>query len=151
MSDLLKDKDYANWLDLKKKFRETQLKAAVKVNSELLNFYWNLGKEIVEKQKEAKWGTKFLERLSKDLMAEFPDVKGFSKRNLEQIRRWYLFWNEVIEIAQQPASQITNMLTSIPWWHNVVIISKCKTTEEALFYVKKTIENGWSRNVLTLK
>ena len=150
MNDLSRDKDYAKWLkDLKKKFRETQIKAAIKVNSELLKFYWDLGRGIVEKQRKAKWGTKFLERLSKDLMSAFPDVKGFSKRNLEQIRRWYLFWNEAIEIAQQPASQITNMLTSIPWWHNVIIISKCKTKEEALFYVKKTIENGWSRNVLT--
>ena len=95
MSDLLKDKDYTNWLkDLKNKFRKTQLKAAVKVNSELLNFYWELGKEIVEKQKETKWGNKFLERLSKDLMSEFPDVKGFSLRNLKYIRQWYLFWNK---------------------------------------------------------
>ncbi len=149
MSELTKDKDYIEWLkSLKEKFRQFQLKAAVKVNTELLNFYWDLGKEIVEKQKESKWGDKFLERLSKDLMDEFPEVKGFSKRNLEQIRRWYLFWNNYLQIAQQPASQILNLITQIPWWHNVVIISKCQNPQEALFYVKKTIENGWSRNVL---
>jgi len=149
MSKLRKDKNYIEWLkSLKEKFKQFQLKAAVKVNTELLNFYWDLGKEIIEKQKETKWGSKFLERLSKDLMNEFPEVKGFSKRNLEQIRRWYLFWNDYIQIAQQPASQILNFITQIPWWHNVVIISKCQNPEQALFYVKKTIENGWSRNVL---
>ncbi len=150
MSDLINNKDYANWLkELKQKFRETQIKASVKVNSELLNFYWDLGKEIVEKQKKTKWGDKFLEKLSKDLMSEFPDVKGFSKRNLEQIRRWYVFWDEKSQFAKQPATQITNLITQIPWWHNVIIISKCKAYEEALFYIQKTIENGWSRNVLT--
>jgi predicted nuclease of restriction endonuclease-like (RecB) superfamily len=150
MTELTKDKNYIEWVKkLKQKFRQCQLKAVVKVNSELLNFYWELGKEIVEKQKETKWGSKFLERLSKDLMAEFPNVKGFSKRNLEQIRRWYLFWNEHLQIAKQPATQILNLITQIPWWHNVIIISKCRTYEEALFYVRKTIENGWSRSVLT--
>jgi len=95
MVNLQRDKKYIEWVhNLKEKFRQVQLKAAVKVNNELLNFYWNLGKEIVEKQKETKWGDKFLEKLSKDLMAEFPDVTGFSKRNLEQIRSWYLFWSE---------------------------------------------------------
>jgi predicted nuclease of restriction endonuclease-like (RecB) superfamily len=98
MTDLWKNKDYIKWINnLKKRFREVQLKTAVKINSELLNFYWELGKEITQKQKVTKWGDKFLESLSKDLMAEFPNVKGFSKRNLEQIRRWYLFWNKAIE------------------------------------------------------
>ncbi len=150
MADLQRDKEYIAWIhSLKEKFRQVQLKAAVKVNTELLNFYWDLGKEIVEKQKETKWGDKFLERLSKDLMGEFPDVKGFSKRNLEQIRKWYLFWNEKSKIAKQPASQILDKIFQIPWWHNVVIITKCNEYEEALFYIQKTIENGWSRAVLT--
>jgi len=77
-------------------------------------------------------------------MDEFPDVKGFSKRNLEQIRRWYLFYNSGSQIAKQPATQLLN----IPWWHNVVVVQKCKTVEKALFYVQKTIENNWSRSVL---
>jgi len=78
-------------------------------------------------------------------MAEFPDMKGFSKRNLEQIRRRYLFYNADFEFAKQPATQLFN----IPWWHNVVIVSKCKTTPKAFFYMGKTIENNWSRSVLT--
>ncbi len=157
MSDLKKDKNYIEWLkSLKEKFRQVQVKAAVKVNTELLNFYWDLGKEIVEKQKQSKWGDKFLERLSKDLMNEFPDVKGFSLRNLKYIRQWYLFWSETEEIGQQPVAQFGSkkgqqpvaLITQIPWGHNLVIISKCKNPQEALFYVQKTIENGWSRNVL---
>ena len=157
MTELTKDKNYIEWVKkLKQKFRQCQLKAVVKVNSELLNFYWELGKEIVEKQKETKWGSKFLERLSKDLMAEFPNVKGFSLRNLKYIRQWYLFW-KLFENGQQPVAQMEDtkvqqavaLITQIPWGHNLVIISKCKDTKEALFYVRKTIENGWSRSVLT--
>lgn len=145
-SDITKSSDYLEWLkELKKKIRQSQLKAAVAVNTALLEFYWGLGADIVGKQKSAKWGSGFLERLSQDLMAEFPDMKGFSKRNLEQIRRWYLFYNTELEFAKQPATQLFN----IPWWHNVVIVSKCKTIKKAIFYIQKTIENNWSRSVLT--
>jgi predicted nuclease of restriction endonuclease-like (RecB) superfamily len=140
---LTKDKDYSVWLkELKYKVRLVPIKAAVKVNSELLQFYWELGADIVEKQATAKWGDGFLSNLSHDLMAEFPDMKGFSKRNLELIRKWYCFWSVQDEIAKQLATQI-------PWWHNVIIITKTKNTDEALFYVQKTILNTWSRSVLT--
>jgi len=142
----LKQNDYKVWLgELKQKFQQTQLKAAVQVNSTLLEFYWSLGKDIVEKQADSTWGSGFLKQLSHDLMLEFPDVKGFSKRNLEQIRRWYLFWTEEGAIAKQPAAQ----LMQIPWWHNVVIVSKCNTWAEALYYVQQIQLNGWSRSVLT--
>ena len=137
------DEDYSVWLkELKNKVRLVQIKAAVKVNSELLQFYWELGADIVEKQATAKWGDGFLSNLSHDLMAEFPDMRGFSKRNLELIRKWYCFWFVQDEIAKQLATQI-------PWWHNVVIITKTKNADEALFYVQKTIQNNWSRSVLT--
>lgn len=113
--------EYKNWLiGIKQSFLQTQLKAAVSVNSTLLEFYWQLGSEIVEKQRSSQWGDGFLNQLSHDLMTELPDVKGFSKRNLEQIRRWYRFWSEPPVIAKQPASQ----LVQIPWWHNVVISTK---------------------------
>jgi len=139
----IKDKDYSVWLkELKNKARLVQIKAAVRVNSELLQFYWELGADIVEKQATAKWGDGFLSNLSHDLMAEFPDMQGFSKRNLELIRRWYCFWSAQDENAKQLATQI-------PWWHNVVIHTKTKNTDEALFYVQKTILNNWSRSVLT--
>ncbi|MCE5360675.1 MAG: DUF1016 family protein, partial [Acidithiobacillus sp.] len=138
--------DYRAWLsDLKTRFRQVQLKAAVAVNTELLQFYWQLGADIINKQATQAWGSGFLTQLSTDLMREFPEVKGFSKRNLEQIRRWYVFWNQVPEIAKQAASQ----LFVIPWWHNVVIISKCSSHSEALYYVQQTQAHGWSRAVLT--
>jgi hypothetical protein len=111
--------DYRAWLgDLKARFRQVQLKAVVAVNTELLQFYWGLGADIVAKQATQAWGSGFLEKLSQDLMQEFPEMKGFSKRNLEQIRRWYGFWSTPPAIAKQAASQ----LLTIPWWHNVVIM-----------------------------
>ena len=124
--------DYKSWLKkLKQRFQHAQIKATVKVNSTLLGFYWELGADIVEKQKTAQWGSGFLKQLSKDLIAEFPDIKGFSKRNLEQIRRWYLYWSNNKTIAKQLASQLDDsILFQIPWWHNIVIVSKCKTVEK---------------------
>ena len=137
--------DYRQWLgQLKTSFRQRQLKAAVAVNSELLAFYWQLGSEIVEKQQQVKWGQGFLAQLSKDLMTEFPDVKGFSKRNLEQIRKWYRYWAEEASIAKQPVAQ----LCQLPWGHNLVIVSRSQSHEEALYYVNQALEHGWSRSVL---
>ena len=154
---------YRDWLkELKEKVRQAQIKAAVKVNTTLLEFYWELGADIVEKQKTAKWGSGFIQQLSKDMQEEFPGIKGFSDRNIEGVRKWYLFYAEEVIISQQlvakfknktkeqlmPQSEIIKIF-QIPWGHNLVIISKCKNTEEALFYVTKTVENGWSRSVLT--
>lgn len=142
---IAQNRDYQHWLaELKQNFRQRQLKAVVAVNRELLDFYWQLGNDIQERQQSSQWGQGFLAQLSKDLMAEFPEVKGFSKRNLEQIRRWYQFWSGDAEIAKQAATQFLQ----IPWWHNVVIVSKAKSQEEALFYVRETLEFGWSRSVL---
>ncbi len=145
-TELRTSANYHQWLsDLKTRFRQVQLKAAVAVNTQLLQFYWELGADIAARQISQSWGSGFLENLSQDLMREFPDVKGFSKRNLEQIRRWVGFWSAEPAIAKQAASQ----LLAIPWWHNVVIISKCKNHTEALYYVKQTQAHGWSRAVLT--
>ncbi len=105
--DITKLDDYKEWIkELKSRLRESQLKASIAVNEELLNFYWNLGADIVNKQKNFSWGDGFLTQLSKDLMEEFPDMKGFSKRNLEQIRKWYRFWLSSFTITKQVASQI---------------------------------------------
>lgn len=116
----------------------------------------------MERQKHSQWGDGLLTQMSKDLQEEFPDMKGFSKRNLELMRQWYLFWADgdafvqgtlaQSVIGQQAVGQLVitkQLATQIPWWHNVVIISKIKNHEEALFYVQKTIENNWSRAVLT--
>ncbi len=91
---------------IKIKAQQAQIKASVRVNSILLEFYWELGGEIVEKQKSANWGSAFLENMSQDLMHEFPNMKGFSKRNLELIRKWYLYYSEKNEITKQAVSQL---------------------------------------------
>lgn len=138
--------DYRAWLGaLKTRFHQVQLKAAVAVNTELLQFYWELGADIVTKQAAHAWGSGFLEKLSQDLMQEFPEVRGFSKRNLEQIRRWYRYWSKDAAIAKQAVAQ----LVAIPWGHNLVIITKCHNRTEALYYVQQTQAHGWSRAVLT--
>lgn len=152
-SDLMQDKDYKIWLtEIKAKVRQTQLKAVVKVNTVLLNFYWDLGADIIVKQTEAKWGDGLIDQLSKDLSSEFPDMKGFSRTNLLYIRKWYLFYSENLKKVPQLVGQMKNMLTKglfqIPWGHNREIITKCKTLDEAIFYVRNTIKHNWSRSVL---
>lgn len=146
-----KDSEYKEFLfNLKERVISSQLKAAVKVNYELLDLYWSLGKDIVSKQKQYRWGESFLKLLSKDLQKEFPDMKGFSKENLKHIRYLYLFYSENL-IELQAVTQLENTvkkLKNIPWGHNQRIMYKCNTIKQALFYVDKTIENGWSRTVL---
>jgi predicted nuclease of restriction endonuclease-like (RecB) superfamily len=173
-SEITFDQQYKTWLaDLKNKVRKAQIKAAVKVNTELLMLYWELGADIVSKQSETKWGDGFLSQVSSDLMAEFPQIKGFSLSNLKYIKQWYLFYIRAGLISQQAVGQLTKqsvsqlsvveksqqtvgligqqpvaLITHIPWGHNIAIISKCKSINEALFYVQNTISHGWSRSVL---
>lgn len=109
MKSNISDPNYSNWiLQLKQKFQQTQIKAAVKVNQELLKFYWELGADIVEKQEKTNWGSKFLNQLSADLQREFPEVKGFSLTNIKYIRQWYLFYNQQVIIGQQVVDQLKN-------------------------------------------
>jgi predicted nuclease of restriction endonuclease-like (RecB) superfamily len=165
-SDLAINKEYKTWLtEIKLRIRTVQIKASLSVNSEMLRFYLGLGEDIVVKQATAKWGDGFLPQLSRDLMAEFPEVKGFSLSNLKYIRQWYLFYNRnqvigqqtVGQLADQIVSQMTQdtfgqqvvvQITAIPWGHNIAIISKCKDVEEALYYVQNTMIHNWSRSVL---
>jgi predicted nuclease of restriction endonuclease-like (RecB) superfamily len=174
---------YAQWLgELKNRVQQVQTKAAVSVNRELLAFYWELGCDIIEKQKTATWGSGFLKHLSADLSSEFPQIKGFSHRNIKYIRQWCLFYigdssnwatsccpiekalndssqsaeNEKVtnlatscgQITKQPVPQFLSDLLSIPWGHNIAIISKCASVKEALYYVRQTLTHGWSRSVL---
>ena len=149
--ELKQSSDYQLWISaLKAQFRQTQLKAAVQVNSHLLEFYWHLGGDIIAKQAGSQWGDGFLLQLSKDLTEEFPDVKGFSRRNLELIRQWYRFWYPAI--AKQPVSQLGQQtvaqLWQVPWGHNITIMAKSQSQQEALYYIQQTQEYGWSRAVL---
>jgi predicted nuclease of restriction endonuclease-like (RecB) superfamily len=165
MNELLLNYDYKNWLtELKSTIQQSQIKAALAVNSQLIQLYWNLGRQITEKQENAKWGSGFIDQLSKDLRTEFPDMKGFSRSNLFAIRKFYHYFRSK-KIVQQVDGQFENvkiqqvdgqfenaeilaLCCQIPWLHNIVIIEKIKDVSEAIFYVKETIKNNWSRAVL---
>ena len=166
--------DFKSWVSqLKQDIRSAQIRAAIKVNTELLRLYWRMGADICEKQKSASWGDGWLKELSRELMTEFPDMKGFSHRNLQYIRQWYLFYNQENTIVQQAVAQLEDVnvqqavakldddmrqqtvaqisedvFFSVPWGHHLYIRSQCKDVRRAVFYLKKTVENGWSRAVL---
>lgn len=149
MNDIINTTDYKDWLQsLKGRIQQSQIKAAIQVNSELLSLYWQMGKDIVEKQAQAKWGDGFLQTLSADLSKMFPTMKGFSYRNLKSMRQWYLFYNQQNIIGKQVVSQLEVSFFSVPWGHHLMIMQRCKDIQEAIFYVYKTIENHWSRSVL---
>ncbi|WP_346293760.1 PDDEXK nuclease domain-containing protein [Sphaerothrix gracilis] len=128
---------------LKGRIRTAQVKAALAVNRELVLLYWQIGREILTRQQAQGWGSKIIDRLSQDLKQEFPNIKGFSPRNLKYMRAFAeAYPNE--EIVQRAAAQI-------PWFHNCVLLDKLKEPEQRLWYAQKTVENGWSRSVLSLQ
>ncbi|MFR6172883.1 MAG: PDDEXK nuclease domain-containing protein [Blautia sp.] len=143
--------EYKRWInDVKMRIKQSQIKASVKINYELLDLYWELGRDIVSKQEHAKWGDSFLKVMSKDLQKAFPGMSGFSTQNLRSIRFWYKFYNDNVNCLQVVSNfeMVEKMVKSIPWGHNQRIMYKCKDINEALFYVQKTMDNNWSRNVL---
>ncbi|GAB1232611.1 hypothetical protein UT4_10770 [Ferrigenium sp. UT4] len=155
-TQLIKNGDYKAFLtDIKRRIQSAQIKAAVSVNRELILLYWDMAEQISQKQKTSTWGDGFLAQMSRDLQSEFPDMKGFSLRNLKYMRQWFQFWSEGVQIGQQAVAQLDKptiakqLVAQIPWGHNLVIISKIKVPEQALFYVQKTLQNNWSRVVLT--
>ncbi|PRM90343.1 hypothetical protein CJ671_02760 [Aliarcobacter cryaerophilus] len=138
--------EYKEFLtNIKSKIKTAQLKAHIKVNEEMLRLYWDIGFMIVEKQKVSMWGDKILENISSDLKLEFPELQGFSRTNIIYMKKLYQFYS----LGQQAVDQLQNdkieKIFYIPWGHNIHIISKSKDIDEALFYVNKTIENGYSR------
>ncbi len=142
MSQFLQDTDYQAFLThIKQHYRSAQLKAAYAVNHEMIQFYWLLGKQILEKQKQAQWGSKFLEQLSHDLQSEFPGTGGFSVRNLKYMR---LFAQTYPEIGQQPVAQL-------PWGHIIVLMEQVKDAEARDWYAANCLQNGISRSVLSLQ
>ena len=171
--DIRIDTDYAEWIaELKHRYRSAQVKASVRVNAEKLLFNWELGHDLVQKKAEERWGAGVVEQVSLDLQREFPNAQGFSALNLWYMKRWYLFYNQTdtklyqvgkeiqdrklhqfgAEIdsqkLQQPVGEFPALFALVPWRHHVEIISKCKSVDEALFYIGKTIEQGMSRAAL---
>ena len=151
MSNLLKsDDEYKNWIaDISKRFKASQFKAAVKVNSEMLQFYWSVGRDIANLSEKNGYGSDFYNTVSKDLKEIFPDVKSFSPTNLKYMRYFYEMYPYERNRQQLVDDFGMEVIFGIPWGHHVQILGKCKgNPEKALFYVRKTLENNWSRSVL---
>lgn len=141
---LLSSDSYQTFLsDLKKRIRTAQIKAALAVNQELVLLYWRIGTEILKRQEAEGWGSKVINQLSKDLKQEFPDIKGFSSRNLKYMRAFAESWPD--------ESIVQEALAQIPWYHNIALLEKLKDRQQRLWYLQKTVENGWSRDVLVMQ
>jgi predicted nuclease of restriction endonuclease-like (RecB) superfamily len=169
--------EYKDWFyELKSKIKQSQIKASVAVNSQLTLLYWELGHDIVDKQKNSKWGSGFIDELSKDLRVEFPEMGGFSRTNLFAIKKFYLYHYQPFIIVPQVKGQLDSNLEGnskselvpqvggqlevpkiiqlccqIPWKHNLLIIEKIKNYTATQFYIEQTIENNWSRAILEMQ
>ena len=167
------DKDYTRWVeDLSVRYRQSQIKAAVRVNRELLKYYWELGRDIEEMHVEERWGQSVIKNLSVDLQLKNPNSTGLSRTNIYYAKKFYLLYSQYLkvvpqvvgqlekskaqqavkdssEIVPQPVGQLEEMLFSIPWGHHRYLIDRYGTEPaKAFFYVKKTMQEGWSRDVL---
>lgn len=179
--DIHIDTEYADWIaEVKHRYRSAQVKAAVRVNAEKLLFNWQLGRDLVQKKAEERWGAGVVEQISLDLKKEFPEDEGFSARNLWYMKKWYIFYvqeNESLFLHQlgaemqsvvnqhsiimhqigaeldeeklyQTGGEFPLPFALVPWRHHIEIITKCKSVEEAIFYIGQTIEKGLSRSAL---
>lgn len=162
MSKLIKtDAEYSRWIqELKERYRSSQIKAATQVNREMLRFYWSLGRDIVARDAENIYGSSFYRNLSQDLKAALPEAEGFSRQNLQYMKKMYLLYSELSTNCQQVVGNseseicpqaVGDFIFSVPWGHHRTLIDKYFEKGEreiALFYAHKVVEEGWSRNVL---
>ena len=150
-NSVVKDHAYQQWFgELKIRLHRHQVKAAVHVNTEMLEFYWSLGRDLVQMKAETQWGAGVVEQLSLDLKDAFPGMKGFSTTNIWYSKKWYLFYNEELIKLQQVVGEIPmpKEFGAVPWGQHILIITKCQSVDEAMFYVNKVVEEGWSRRRL---
>lgn len=169
--DVRIDSEYVQWLsEVKARYRNARIKAAVKVNAEQLLFNWQLGRDLVTLKAERKWGAGVVEQISMDMQAAFPDSKGFSVSNLWRMKQWYSFYSPYgeklaqvgrdLKLAQvgreslftdsedETGVPFPDFFAFVPWRHHVEIVTRSESIDEALFYIIKTIEGAWSRNTL---
>jgi predicted nuclease of restriction endonuclease-like (RecB) superfamily len=130
--------------DIRERVRTAQIKAAVSVNRDLIRLYWDIGKRIVERQEQEGWGEAVIERLAADLHRAFPEMGGFSARNLWRMRAFYRAYSGRAAILPQPVAEI-------PWGHNIIILEKVKPPRERIWYARKALEHGWARSILDLQ
>jgi predicted nuclease of restriction endonuclease-like (RecB) superfamily len=136
--------DYAEWLgDLKQKIRAERLRVVLASNAAMVLLYWEIGKNVLEKQTLQGWGAKIIDRLALDLREAFPEMKGFSPRNIKYMRAFAAAWRDRA-IVQQTVAQLS-------WRQNIALLEKLKTPDERLWYAAKTLEHGWSRNILAIQ
>lgn len=165
--DLKRNKNYTFVLkSLKERIRDARRQASLNANVLLLELYWEIGNTILQQQKVEGWGTKIIDRLARDLKVEFPDLKGFSLRNLKYMRAFAEAYPEFLNhqfsninrvAVQEPLAQLNKgeekslmqaKLAQLPWYHHITLLDKVKNPGTRLFYIQKAVENGWSRNVM---
>ena len=186
---MLADSNYVEWLsNVKARFRKSQIKASIRVNTAMLEFYWSIGRDLVTLHAEERWGAGVVKQFALDMRQAFPNETGFSDTNVKYMKRWYLFYCEGFtkshqvgdqledKIGQQLADQLEGeqksqqvvdqieaaekgqqvadqmempkLFGQVPWFHHVQIFSHCNSLDEALFYINKVVEEGWSRSWL---
>ena len=161
---MLADKEYVEWLaDVKARFRQSQIKASIRVNTDMLEFYWSIGRDLVALRAEERWGAGVVKQFALDMRQAFPDATGFSHTNVKYMKQWYSFYFKQITKSHQFGDQLEQTVKShqlgdqlempeifgfVPWRHHVEIFSKSKSLEEALFYINKVVEGGWTRSWL---
>ena len=173
--DIHLDSDYAEWIaEVKHRYRSAHIKAAVKVNAEKLLWNWQMGRDLVQKKAEERWGAGVVEQVSLDLQKEFPNAEGFSASNLWRMKQWFLFYTaepkklaqgvrelqsnenqedtklaqDVREFIQHPIGEFPLSFALVPWGQHIEIITKSKSIDEALFYIHQVIDKGLSRPAL---
>lgn len=173
---MLSDARYVEWLsDVKTRFRQSQIKASIRVNTSMLEFYWSIGRDLVAMRAEECWGAGVVKQFALDMRQAFPDITGFSDSNIKYIKRWYSFYYERIIKSQQVVGQLGDeksqqvvgqmkigekshqlgdllempeLFGKVPWGQHISIVSKCQSLDEALFYIHKVADEGWSRSML---
>src|SRR5690606_1886644 len=140
------DKPYIELLtELKKKIRQAQHRVALSLNTEMLVLYWSMGNDISAKIKEAGWGSKVVDQMSKDLKDEFPEMNGFSPRNLRYMRSFAEAYSDFLQadLAKSEKAILQPVVALIPWTNHTIILDRVKSIDDRLLYIRKTAENGW--------
>ena len=160
---MLANKEYVEWLsDVKARFHQSQIKASIHVNTDMLQFYWSIGRDLVALRAEERWGAGVVKQFALDMRQAFPNETGFSDTNIKYMKRWYSFYFERVTKSQQAVDQLENekgqqvadqlemplIFGNVAWGHHIQIFSHCNSLDEALFYINKVVEEGWSRSWL---